>query len=320
MNNDNELTAPLLDDAIEVTVELRQAIERIFVDVRAYNLNPNRTEEDSKWLKDVVDNFNFDQKYQAVRVKCSTSTELLDQYIKHRIVPQIKVAPHSSTKLHGIEFSTHYLDFLDFYNANKSVFPNYHEFQQVLSSFLHNIQVEILRNSNHNSFFPYYPYSPGPIVWDGDTFSRKENRNQFSEYYISLEWCSRLDVSSVTGKSKLNDIFTTILTTYFPGFQYNHFPRHIWNNIFAYIANGHTLRTTMDYLLRLAWRQVHKQPGMPLNAKVDNNYEHTINRHIAWCENENKRNCMLFHFECHSSVNCPFYRESPLKKRNNKAY
>lgn len=313
MNNDNELIVPLLDNAIEVTAEFRQAIKRILSDVRAYNLNPNRTEEDSKWLKNVVENFNFDQQYQAVRVKCSTSTELLDQYMKRRIVPQIKIAPHSSNKLLGLEFFTHYLDFQNFYDANKSAFPNYHEFCQVLSLFFHNIHKEITRSENHNGFFPY---RPSRIIRDQLMWWKEiENRNQYVEHPLSLEWHSRLDLSSVTGKSKLNAMFTTILTTYFPGFQYNHFPSHVWKDIFDFIANGHTLRTTMDYLLRLAWRQVHKQPGMPLNARVDNNYGNTINRHIAWCENENKRNCMLFHFECHSSENCPFYRESPLKRK-----
>lgn len=316
MNHDNELTAPLLDDSIEVTAEFRQAIKRILSDVRAYNLNPNRTEEDSKWLKDIVDNFNFDQKYQAVRVNCSTSTELLDQYMKRRIVPQIKVAPHSSNKLHGIEFFTHYLDFQDFYTANKSAFPHYHEFCQVLSLFLHNLHAEITRSENHNDFFPH---RPNRLIRDQLMWWREiENRNQYAEHLISLEWRSRLDVSSVTGKAKLNDIFTTILTTYFPGFQYNHFPRHVWNDIFDYIADGHTLRTTMDYLLRLAWRQVHKKPGSTLNAQTDSNCGNTIKRHVAWCQNENKRNCTLLHFECHSSEYCPFYRESPLKKKNHK--
>ena len=318
MNNNYESYTALIYDAIEVTEDLRQATKRVLDVVKEYNRKSNRTNEDTEWLNTIVDNFNYDQKYQAVRVKCSTPTELLEQYMQHRIVPQIRVAPHSSNRLYGINFYTHYLDFHDFYGANKSAFPNYHEFCQVLSLFLHNIHKEITRSENHNDFFPY---RPNRIIRDQLMWWKEiENRNQYAEHLISFEWHSRLDVSSVTGKSKLNDIFTTILTTYFPGFQYNHFPSHVWKDIFDYIAKGHTLRTTMDYLLRLAWRQVHKKPGSMLNAQTDNNCGNTIERHVAWCQNENKRNCTLLHFECHSSKNCPFYRESPLKKKNHIVY
>ena len=154
MSTDYEPNTDLIDDAIEVTEELRQAINRVADAVMRYNNNPSRTQEDTQWLNTVVDNFNFDQKYQAVRVKCSTPTELLDRYMERRIIPQIRVVPHSSNKFYGIEFYTHYLGFEDFYKANKDAFPKYNEFSRVLSTFLHNIYTELVRDLNHNSFFP----------------------------------------------------------------------------------------------------------------------------------------------------------------------
>lgn len=314
MSTDYEPNTDLIDDAIEVTEELRQAIKRVADVVMQYNENPNRTKEDTKWLETVVDNFNFDQKYQAVRIKCSTPTELLDQFMQRRVVTQIKVVPHNSNKLYGIEFHTYYLDFQDFYNANKSAFPKYYEFNQILSLFLHNIHEEITNNANHNDFFPYRPYR----VIMGKEFRTIENKNPYTAYVPSLEWYNRLNLANVTSAKRINPVFACILTTYFPGFQFEHFTRSTWNYIFMYIGEGHKLESTMDFLLRFAWWRVHKKLG-----NNDSYYPwqyHPITRHIAWCENEHKRVCLKFGFECHSSVNCPFYRESLIKKQNRKMY
>lgn len=317
MSTDYEIHTDLIDDSIEITAELKQAIQRVADVVVQYNRKTNRTKEDTDWLNTVVENFNFDQKYQAVRIKCTTPVELLDQFMKRRIVPQIKVVPHSSNKLYGIEFQTHYLDFQDFYKTNKAAFPKFDEFKQVLSLFLHNLHDELTKEQNHNDFFPYYPFH----VNVGKNFHVIENKNPYAAYVLSLEWHNKLNLSGVSSKNGLNRIFASIITFYFPGLPFKFLHHSTWSYVFSYMGGGHKLPNTMDYLLRLVWRQVHldfNKSDQTTNYPPD--FYKPITRHIAWCENEYKRSCTKFHFECHSSVNCPFYRESLLKKQNKKTY
>lgn len=315
MCTDYEVHTDLIDNSIEVTIELKQEIQRVADVVVHYNSKSTKTKEDADWLSTIVDNFNFDQKYQAVRCKCSNPVGMLDLFIKQRVVPQIKIAPHSSDKLYGIEFYTYFLDFRDFYNTNKEAFPKYDEFMQVLSLFLHNLHEELTRGENHNSLFPYLP------VHVNKTLDLIENKNPYTAYSPPLEWSNRLILSDVTTKSALNRMFASIITYYFPGLPFKFFTRIMWNSIFYYVKDGHRLQSTMDYLLQLVWRQAYFNPSQH-GQSVDNSptFYRPITRHIAWCENERNRICTKFHFECHSSVNCPFYRESTLKRQNKEYY
>ena len=160
---------------------------------------------------------------------------------------------------------------------------------------------ELVRDLNHNSFFP------------NNFYARTARRNNpYTAYFLPIEWHNRLDLTGISSNNKLNMLFAPILTNYFPDFQFKHFARFTWNYLFTYMGNGHNLENTMDFLLRFAWWRVHHKLE---SSYYDPEYRHSISRHIAWCEYEHKRVCLKFNFDCHSSVNCPFYRESQLKRQ-----
>ncbi len=285
----------LIAMTVELTEEMKQAIALVKYRVKEYNSIEKPTDADERILREYVDDFNFQQRRNAVKGSPVNSVDLLKMYAKRRFVARIKLGCHSSNNKLGVEFVTHELSFDDFCMAHKTVFPSFGRLKASLSSLCY-----LVRQNMTNEI-------DGKIRFKRLAWIITSPENPYNHNYFLLESDNREDYYSY---GKVRDALIKILDKYFPGAPHPEFGHYSMQWFMVGIAESTSVDRLTRWLILMAAYAMYPKMG-----KDEESGSHLPSRHVAWCAYENKRRCTKLDIDCHSSVSCPFYMEAASKRK-----
>lgn len=264
--------------------------------INEYNQLSDPADSDLSKLQDSLADFNFSQKYQAVHaeVACKDSGDLFNLYRKNCNVTTAHLQKHCTNKKAFFYLKAEHLAFDKFYSAHKNAFPLYNEFKTILGTIC------------------YYFWDS--LVWDNNGKPRSyfAAQNPFSPVFLSSFPISfsKESVSTNTGKTK---ILNELKNCYFPSLS----SFKIYGTDMKYFSFRIVHVKSLSKAINLFfWTLLRACNGHKFPAQDEE--KNPISRHIAWCIYENCRKCSLLDIECHTSVSCPYYRESSIKKNRNR--
>ena len=301
MITDYQPHTKLIQRKVELSANFIEQAQIVNYEVMQYNSLVTPSVADMQRLECIVNDFNYHQKYLSVRGSYSSPDELLKTWIDKRTVAQIKISTHTSNKKKAISFYTTNLSFDDFYKAHRQTFPKYSELLDVLSFFCRKLYTYIESATGTSPFFQYQIY----------TYNHK--CNPYSESFVNKNWKLLLSDEDIQNKKKLKTIFATIANTFFVETQFQRLPGFATNWLLFIIAQGKPISYVVQTFLELSYLAANKLLSTDIFST--NTSPSPKTRLINWCEFEKNRKCTKLKIDCHSSVNCPFYRESQLKKQ-----
>ena len=264
--------------------------------INEYNQLSVPTYSDLSRLQDALDDFNFSQKYQAVHMEgaCKDSGDLFNLYRKNHNVTTAYLQKHSASRKCFFYLKAEYFSFDKFYSAHKNAFPLYNEFKMVFNTMCYYFWDTLFFDDNGKPcsyFFHKNPFSPAFLLSPQFSFSRE----------------------SVNSNTRKTNVLNKLKNYYFPSLSsfkiYGTDTKFFILN-FRYVKSF-TKALNLFSLTLLRACNGHKFPAQDERKAP-------ISRHIAWCVYENRRKCSLLDIECHTSVSCPYYRESTVKKNRNR--
>ena len=285
----------LIAESVELTEELKRAINIVKYKVKEYNAIENPTEADKEILREYVDDFNYQQRRNAVRGSYSSPLELLEMYAQKRIAAKIKLGCHSSNNRLGIEFETHEMQFSDFYEAHKAVFPSFWKLKAELSSLAYLIRQNMLYEVR------------GKIKFKRLAEKITSSEHPYHHSYFLLKSDNREDYTSY---GKVRNALSEIVEEFFPGAPIPEFEYQSLNWFMERIAESASVGRITRWFI---WRVVYAMHP-ELDAEEEPGSK-SPSRHVAWCAYDHKRRCTKLDIECHSSVSCPFYIEAASKRK-----
>ncbi len=262
--------------------------------IEEYNQLSAPTHSDFSKLQDALDDFNFSQKYQAVHAEgpCKDSGDLFNLYQKNCNVTTAHLQTHCASGKYFFYLKTEHLSFDKFYNAHKTAFRLYDEFKRVFSTVCYYFWDNLVYDNKHarSHLFPQNPFSPVFSLSPRFSFSKES-------------------VSTNTGKTK---ILNELKNCYFPSLS----SFKIYGTDMKYFSFSIVYAKSLTKAINLFfWTLIRACNGHKFPLQYER--KAPISRHIAWCIYENRRKCSLLDIECHTSVSCPYYRESSTKKNRN---
>lgn len=307
MSNTIELASE--KTSLEVTNEIRQDIRDLILVMKECSTNGAPRSENIKICKRTIERFNTLQRRRVLEGCTATnSSEFIKEYYKKQTIFKATLHVHESGNLYAPQYGIDWITLYEFWEANQSIFPEYLEFRRSYFTLCSSIWNNIRYGLNGEQVFPKYEIY-GKIYKDkiGYEFIKIPNKCPYDikndstvkmRYTVTQEMCKNL-----TGIRRSLD---ELIRIYFPNFE-GMTARTAANKLLMHYISSNSSTNFLEYIFAYTFYEFSRFSQPELRFTWGSRAKQT--RHVAWCLHECRRNCMLLDQECHSAVNCPFYRE-----------
>jgi len=302
-------------ETVVVTDLTKQDLAVLMGAFERFNAITSPLQTDYAILEEAVSEFNYSQKYHAVR-QCDfqSPSEMVLSYAQKSKTVKASIQRHSVNRKCLPRFEIAYITFNEFFKANLkrnyTIFPGYDEFRRTLSTMCHYVWLNI--RDGYNGKKAYDRLSIAPLQYKVGQSSWKIPDYPPCRLYLLPQnntTVTREKLSTVAG---IKRCLQQMLQDYFPEIGIKFFSGDAVRHLMTAISYNYKLEKVEQLFLWLIDKQIKKEfCGI---TYIWGGSHAPPKRHIAWCMYEHKRRCVLLGMECHTSINCPFYRELSSKK------
>lgn len=295
----------LIQKAINLSEQTLFDIKRVAYEVESIN----RIEQPDYGLKErvikIIEEFNQDQYFCALRGRYDTPKELIDGWIKQQKVVQIKLTQRPDSKKYCLAFYTAHIGFEQFYKHHSNAFPEYRMFFEALSTLCAMVYDNILlATTGDNPLSTFYLY----------TFSEKNyapKKNPYKKFGVLPVFETILSQDLLLKPKQVKNALKEIVNRFHPEQTIKHFPGSATKWLLVSLAQGWSISDIVQSVIYFSWLTSNNLFTDTIMFNAASAKE--ITRHVSWCVHEKRRRCLLMSVDCHSSIDCPFYERDPSK-------
>lgn len=295
----------LIQKAINLSEQTQFDIKRVAYEVESINRIEQPDYGSKERVIKIIEEFNQDQSFCALRGRFDTPKELIDGWIKQQKVVQIKLTQRPDSKKYCLAFYTVHIGFEQFYKHHSNAFSEYRMFFEALSTLCAMVYDNILlATTGDNPLSSFYLYT-----FSGKNYAPK--KNPYKKFGILPVFETILSQDLLLKPKQVKNAIKEIVNRFLPEQTIKHFPGSATKWLLVSLAQGNPISDVLQSVIYYSWLTSNNlfTDAIMFNTATSNE----ITRHVSWCAHERKRRCTLMSIDCHSSIDCPFYEKDPSK-------